>query len=106
MVDEAENNAKEMSAEPTSNGWQLVRFDALKNPPVWIVAPIYAVAALLVLAVLFLVAVGLYATFQIAYESVIGELKDRVEAAKVFFPILLALVGGPLLIWRVVTAQV
>jgi len=103
---EAEINEEEVPAKPTTDGWRLVRFDALKNPPVWLVAPIYAVAALLALAVLCLVGIGLFATFQVAYETVVDELKDRVEAAKVFFPILLALVGGPLLIWRVVTAHV
>lgn len=106
MADDIENKEQDKPAQPASNGWQLINFDAFKNPPVWLAAAIYVLATLLALAILFLVAVGLYATFQIAYESVVGALKDRVEAAKVFFPILLALVGGPLLIWRVVTAHV
>ena len=104
MAEEAE--VKEQKKPAEANGWQIIDFDAFKNPPVWLAAAVYVLAGLLALAVLFLVAVGLFGTFQIAYETVVGELKDRVEAAKVFFPILLALVGGPLPIWRVVTAHV
>ena len=63
-------------------------------------------AALFGLAVLLLVGFGLFAAFQIAYETAVGKFTDRIEAAKVFFPILLALVGGPLLIWRVITAHI
>jgi hypothetical protein len=104
VADKVETNEQEK--QPAASGWQIISFGGFKNPPVWLAASAYSLAALLVLAVLVLVAIGLFATFQIAYETVVGELKDRVEAAKVFFPILLALVGGPLLIWRVVTAHV
>jgi uncharacterized protein YjbI with pentapeptide repeats len=106
VAEETEIKKLEKPAQPANNGWQIINLDALKNPPVWLAVVVHVLAGLLALAVLFLVAVGLFATFQIAYESVTGELNDRVEAAKVFFPILLALVGGPLLIWRVVTAHV
>jgi hypothetical protein len=64
------------------------------------------IVALFALAVLVLVGFGLFASFPIAYETATGKFADRIEAAKVFFPILLALVGGPLLVWRVITAHI
>ena len=104
MTDEHKSEYQKEAVE--SRGWQLTRFDWLKSPPIWFVSPFYDLATLFVLAVVILVGFGLFAAFQLAYETEIGEFKDRIEAAKVFFPIVLALVGGPLLIWRVVTAHV
>jgi hypothetical protein len=60
---------------------------------------------LLGLLVVVMAGFGVAASFRFAYESLFGDLKDRVEVAKVLFPVLLALIGGPLLVWRVITAH-
>lgn len=107
MSDEGKGEQREDADKAAqARGWRLVNFDRLKNPPTVVAAAVYVVATVFALAVLVLVAFGLFASFQIAYETATGKFADRIEAAKVFFPILLALVGGPLLIWRVITAHI
>lgn len=105
MTEDVENKEQEKQAQPASNGWQIINFDGFKNPPIGLAASIYVLGAIFALGVLVLVGFGLFASFEIAYEATVGVFEKRIEAAKVFFPILLALVGGPLLIWRVVTAH-
>jgi hypothetical protein len=60
---------------------------------------------LLAIFVLFLLGIGFLAMARFAYECLVGEFEDRVEVAKIFFPALVALVGGPVLIWRALTAH-
>jgi len=83
-------------------GWNLVNFAALKNPPEVLAALVY-VAATMVLSTL--IGFGLIASFRFAYETLVGDIHDRVEVAKVYFPIVVALIGGPILIWRELTAH-
>jgi len=106
MSEQGTERREDATSPAPPRGWRLVDFDRLSQPPTALAAFAYLVATLFALAVLVLVVFGLFASFHIAYESAVGDFKDRIEAAKVFFPILLALVGGPLLIWRVITAHV
>jgi uncharacterized protein YjbI with pentapeptide repeats len=83
-------------------GWKLINFDALRIPPATFAAFVYVIATLIVGTLLIFAIIG---SFRFAYETVAGELKDRVEVAKVFFPVMVALIGGPVLIWRALTAH-
>jgi uncharacterized protein YjbI with pentapeptide repeats len=83
-------------------GWNIVNLASLKTPPEAFVAFVYSASSVILIT---LIAFGLISSFRFAYETFIGDLKDRVEAAKVFFPVLVALIGGPILIWRAVTAH-
>jgi pentapeptide repeat protein len=106
MNDDKRAESQEQEPQADGRGWRLVKFDILKTPPTALADLVYVIAALFVLAVLILVGFGLIASFHLGYESLVGSFERRIEAAKVFFPILLALVGGPLLIWRVITAHI
>jgi hypothetical protein len=83
-------------------GWDLIDIAALKRPPAALAAIVYAAATLIVTP---LIIFGLILTFRFAYETLVGDFKDRVEVAKVFFPIVVALIGGPILIWRALTSH-
>jgi hypothetical protein len=48
---------------------------------------------------------GLGAFFVLGYDMFFADAKDRIEGAKVFFSVLVALIGGPVLIWRALTAH-
>jgi uncharacterized protein YjbI with pentapeptide repeats len=102
---EQREDAGKAAPATEGRGWR-IGFNVLKNPSIGFSDFIYVIAGLFALAVLVLVGFGLFASFQLAYETATGKFADRIEAAKVFFPILLALVGGPLLIWRVITAHI
>jgi uncharacterized protein YjbI with pentapeptide repeats len=60
---------------------------------------------LLLAVVIAFVLVGLLAAAKVSMTAAFGNETARVEAAKVFFPVVLTLVGGPFLIWRVITAH-
>jgi hypothetical protein len=68
----------------TCRGWNLINLDALKNPPEGFAAFVYVASALVLLT---LVSFGLLSSFRFAYETLIGNLENRVEAAKSFFPL-------------------
>ena len=68
---------------------------------------IYMIWGLLGLVIIGAYSAGLYACFVLARKT-FSEGWDQiadVEAAKTFFPALIAVIGGPLLIWRVITSQ-
>jgi hypothetical protein len=61
---------------------------------------------ILVIAILYLV--GVYTAYVLAQKTFAhnwSEIAD-IEAAKVFFPTLIAVIGGPVLIWRVITSHI
>jgi Pentapeptide repeats (8 copies) len=91
--------------DETSLGWRVVKFGWLTQPPETLAAFIYVIISLFALATMVMAAFAIVASFRFAYESLVGDFKDRVEVAKVFFPVLVTLIGGPLLIWRVITAH-
>jgi hypothetical protein len=97
--------AKNLDGSDSSLGWNVVNLGWLRQPPELLAAIVFIIAFLFILATLVMVGFGLFASFRFAYESLFGDFKDRVEVAKVFFPVLVALIGGPLLIWRVITAH-
>lgn len=68
----------------------------------------YAAAALFGLTLVAMYCGGIYACYVLAQKTFSPDWKHiaDIEAAKVFFPALIAVIGGPLLIWRVVTSQV
>src|SRR5205823_6900012 len=74
----------------------------LKNPPAAFAAGVYLVVTIIGGASLI---VGLGAFFVLGYDMFFADAKDRIEGAKVFFSVLVALIGGPVLIWRALTAH-
>jgi uncharacterized protein YjbI with pentapeptide repeats len=85
-----------------AEGWRLLNFERLKKPPEWFAATVYALTMIVCASALL---IGLAAFYLFGYMMFTGDNKDRIEAAKVFFPVLLALIGGPVLIWRALTAH-
>jgi uncharacterized protein YjbI with pentapeptide repeats len=100
MADDSET--REQEALHSASGWRLVDFARLKNPPVLLAGLVYTAAALVAFTGLL---IGLGAFFLFGYEMFAGKPEHRIEAAKVFFPVLVALIGGPVLIWRALTAH-
>jgi Pentapeptide repeats (8 copies) len=99
--------------EEKSLGWRVANCEALiKTPPEWLASAVYVVAALLLAYVLYMIVLGLIAFTalgnQIVSNTAIGALpkSEGGGSLTVFFSVLLALVGGPLVIWRVITAHV
>jgi hypothetical protein len=80
-----------------SRGWNLLSLNAIKTPPEGFAAFVYVASTLILLP---LIGFGLISSFRFAYETLVGDLRGRVEVAKVFFPVIVALIGGPILIWR------
>jgi hypothetical protein len=106
LSDEAkETPSKEAQPEGDSSGWRVATLEFLKRPPEALASFVYVVAILFAIAVLIMAGFALLASFRFAYESLVGEFSHRVEVAKVFFPVLVALIGGPVLIWRALTAH-
>jgi uncharacterized protein YjbI with pentapeptide repeats len=102
-----------------SRGWRVITFEKLANPPAWLAAGVYAVAALGILFVLYMLSLGLIAFFKLGHEIAfapttapapsVGTAVSRSDGAgslTIFFTVLGALIGGPLLIWRVITAHI
>src|SRR5690348_8763119 len=68
---------------------------------------LYPALAIFGILLTVLYGVGVYACYilgQKTFSPAWNQIAD-VEAAKTFFPALIALIGGPLLIWRVITSQ-
>jgi len=85
-------------------GWSVASIAKL---PKWLAWPIYALAALLLIYLLYMIELGLFAFFRLGNEIVFSPTAVSTSGSlTVFFSALLALVGGPLVIWRVVTAHV
>jgi uncharacterized protein YjbI with pentapeptide repeats len=63
-------------------------------------------AFILVIAILYLA--GVYTAYVLAQKTFSHEWSEiaDIEAAKVFFPTLIAVIGGPVLIWRVITSHI
>jgi uncharacterized protein YjbI with pentapeptide repeats len=94
-------------SNPVSDGrgWHIIDFEFLRRPPEFLAAFVYVLAFILFAVVATFVAVGIVAAVKISMVAAFGDDATRVEAAKVFFPVVLTLVGGPFLIWRVITAH-
>jgi hypothetical protein len=116
---EATHATEPLGAEATEEprGWNIVSFEWLKSPPDWLAAAVYVFATLLVFYVVYMVALGLYAFFRLGHEIASAPLllgnpsgaapkSEGTPSLTVFFTVLAALVGGPLAIWRVITAHV
>jgi hypothetical protein len=85
----------------------LAGFPGLGRLPRWLAWPIRALVAALLVFLLYMVELGLFALFRLGNEIVFSPTTVSTSGSlTVFFSALLALVGGPLLIWRVVTAHV
>jgi uncharacterized protein YjbI with pentapeptide repeats len=102
---EQPRDSQDGSHKSPSSGWNIVQFDFFRSPPEWLAAFCYILAAVVCVVVIFLVFLFIYAAALVAVDSVAGKFDQRIEAAKVFFPIVLAFIGGPFLIWRVVTSH-
>lgn len=94
-----------------SSGWGILNFEAIKTPPEWLAAAVYAIATLLLAYVGYMIMLGLVAFTNLGHQIVSGvtSASPKSEGSgslTVFFTVLLALVGGPLLIWRVITSHV
>lgn len=94
-----------------SRGWRVINFDALKTPPEGLAAALYVLAVVLFFYVVYMIGLGLVAFTQLGHEIVFGSSTTAAVAAggsslTIFFSVLLALVGGPLVIWRVITSHV
>jgi hypothetical protein len=94
-----------------SRGWRIVDFEGLRNPPEWLSAAVYVLAALLIAYVVYMIGLGLFAFTKLGHEIASGSVGASAAtpgggSLTVFFTVLLALVGGPLVIWRVITAHV
>lgn len=107
-----------MGQEQKSRGWRVVDFKRLDTPPEWLAATIYVLVALLIAYVLYMIGLGLFAFTKLGHEIASGSWtagnpggaasvkSEGGGSLTVFFTVLAALIGGPLVIWRVVTARV
>jgi uncharacterized protein YjbI with pentapeptide repeats len=101
-----------LEEEQKSRGWDIV--DWLKTPPEELTAFVYLLAVLLIAYLAYMIGLGLFAFTKLGHEIASGSVGTSAPAPAagtggsltVFFTVLLALVGGPLAIWRVVTAHV
>jgi uncharacterized protein YjbI with pentapeptide repeats len=96
------DKTNETDGKLAGRGWNLFDLTVLKRPPETLAALVYTALILLITT---LIAFSLILTFRFAYDSWTGDIKDRVEAAKVFFPVVVALIGGPILVWRALTSH-
>ena len=90
-----------------ARGWRLNVPVWLKQPREWFVDLVYIVALLTGATVIVVpLGMGLVAFFNLGQETLFEtDQAKRLEAAKLFFTVLVALIGGPLLIWRVISAH-
>jgi hypothetical protein len=104
-----------LEQQQKSRGWRVVNFKQLKAPPEWLAAAVYVLATLLLAYVLYMIGLGLFAFTELGHEIASGSGGTTAAAPvkgegggslAIFFTVLLALVGGPLVIWRVITAHV
>jgi hypothetical protein len=101
-----------LEEEQESRGWDIV--DWLKTPPEGFTAFVYLLAVLLIAYLAYMIGLGLFAFTKLGHEITFGSVGTSAPAPAagtggsltVFFTVLLALVGGPLAIWRVITAHV
>lgn len=93
-----------MKPSEQKKGWHIAKpiWDWLRIPPRYFVISIIVLVLSILLPLMFF---GFGALFVFAYDMFEGKLTDRLEAAKVFFPVLVAIIGGPVLIWRAITAH-
>jgi len=100
-----------------SRGWRIVQFGWLKAPPEALSAAVYVFAFVLIIYIICMIGLGLIAFSKLGFDVAFGNfgspLQIRGEGSSggsllitVFFTVLVALIGGPIAIWRVVTAHV
>jgi hypothetical protein len=116
--------SKEAGPADKNLGWRVIDrvipFGKLKNPRDWLAFAVYIVAAIfawfLLSFILYILGLGFVAFVRLGHEIVSGG-PDVVSptagtpasgsgSLTVFFTVLGALIGGPLIIWRVITAHV
>ena len=94
-----------------SRGWRIVQFDRLKAPPEWLAAVVYVFAFAYIV---FVIGLGLIALPKLGLDVVFGNVGSPPQVKgegsggsplTVFFTVLVALIGGPVVIWRVVSAH-
>jgi hypothetical protein len=100
------------SDEAASRGWDIFSFECLRTLPEWLAAAVYVLATLLIAYVLYMIGLGLFAFTKLGHEIASGYpggaapvKNDGGGSLTVFFTVLAALIGGPLVIWRVVTSH-
>jgi uncharacterized protein YjbI with pentapeptide repeats len=107
------------TAAAPPRGWRLAYLERLRNPPRSFAIAVYAIAVIGVLFALYMLALGLIAFVKLGHQiafnpsTVPGQSagtssprSDIAGSLTVFFTVLGALIAGPLLIWRVITAHI
>jgi uncharacterized protein YjbI with pentapeptide repeats len=100
-------------ASVSDRGWALVDLEALKAPPEWLASSLYAIAVIIAFLLLYMLGLGLYAFVRLGHEVAFGASigldtgnRGSSNSLTVFFTVLGGLIGGPFLIWRVITSHI